>query len=93
MFVVKLVDVYADGYEALVRESAGQARYQRGLEQGDPIEKGKAYALTLNLWSTALVFNQGHRIASTSSLPTGNLSPCSPSPLPTRQPSPPGNGP
>ncbi len=63
MFVVKLVDVYPDGYEALVRESAGLARYHAGLEKGVPVEKGKPYALTLDLWSTALVFNRGHRIA------------------------------
>ncbi|HYT92929.1 MAG TPA: CocE/NonD family hydrolase, partial [Gemmataceae bacterium] len=62
MFVVKLVDIYPDGYEALVRESAGLARYHRGLDQPAPLEKGKAYALQLNLWSTALVFNRGHRI-------------------------------
>jgi putative CocE/NonD family hydrolase len=63
MFVVKLVDIYPDGYEALVRESAGLARYHAGLEKGVPVEKGKPYALTLDLWSTALVFNKGHRIA------------------------------
>lgn len=63
MFVVKLVDIYPDGYEALVRESAGLARYHAGLEKGAPVEQGKTYALTLDLWSTALVFNTGHRIA------------------------------
>ena len=62
MFVVKLVDIYPDGYEALVRESAGLARYHRGLDKPAPIEKGKVYALRLDLWSTALVFNKGHRI-------------------------------
>jgi len=62
LFVVKLVDIYPDGYEALVRESAGLARYYRGLDQPTPIEKGQAYLLKLDLWSTALVFNKGHRI-------------------------------
>ncbi len=63
MFVVKLIDIYPDGYEALVRESAGLARYHQGLNKAAAIEKGKTYALKLDLWSTALVFNQGHRIA------------------------------
>jgi uncharacterized protein len=62
MFVVKLVDIYPDGYEALVRESAGLARYHAGLDRGTPVEKGKPYRLRLDLWSTALVFNKGHRI-------------------------------
>lgn len=62
MFVVKLVDIYPDGYEALLRESAGLARYHQGLDKPAPLEKGKVYALDLDLWSTALVFNKGHRI-------------------------------
>jgi len=63
MFVVKLVDIYPNGYEALVRETAGLARYHQGLNKPAPLEKGKTYALKLDLWSTALVFNKGHRIA------------------------------
>ncbi|MBL8795350.1 MAG: CocE/NonD family hydrolase [Planctomycetia bacterium] len=62
MFVVKLVDIYPDGYEAMVRESAGLARYHQGLDRPAAIEPGKTYALQLDLWSTALVFNKGHRI-------------------------------
>jgi putative CocE/NonD family hydrolase len=62
MFVVKLVDIYPDGYEAIMRESAGLARYHQGLDKGQPLEKGKPYSIKLDLWSTALVFNKGHRI-------------------------------
>jgi len=62
MFVVKLVDIYPDGYEALVRESAGLARYHQGLDKPAAIEKDKTYSLRLDLWSTALVFNKGHRL-------------------------------
>jgi putative CocE/NonD family hydrolase len=62
MFIVKLVDIYPDGYEALVRESAGLARYHQGLDKPAVIEVGKTYSLKLDLWSTALVFNKGHRI-------------------------------
>ena len=62
MFVVKLMDIYPDGYEAMVRESAGLARYNCGLNQPAALEKEKAYALKLDMWSTALVFNKGHRI-------------------------------
>jgi len=62
-FMVKLVDVYPSGYEALVLDSAAMARYWQGLDKPAPLEKGKVYRLELDLWSTALVFNKGHRIA------------------------------
>jgi len=62
-FVATLVDIYPDGYEALVRQGAMLARYSEGLDKPAPIEKGKTYKLDMDLWSTALVFNKGHRIA------------------------------
>lgn len=43
--------------------AAGLARYHQGLDRPAPVEKGKTYTLKLDLWSTALVFNRGHRIA------------------------------
>jgi putative CocE/NonD family hydrolase len=61
-FVVKLVDIYPDGYEMIVRESAGMARYAGGLDKPAPVEKDKIYKLNLDLWSTAIVFEKGHRI-------------------------------
>ena len=63
MFVVKLVDVYPDGYEAIVRESAMLARYHQGLDKPAPLKTGQVYSLDMDCWSTALVFNKGHRIA------------------------------
>lgn len=62
-FVATLVDIYPDGYEALVRQSACLARYWQGLDKPAPIEKGKVYQIEMDMWSTALVFNKGHRIA------------------------------
>jgi len=62
-FMVKLVDIYPDGYEAIVRDSAVMARFWKGLNNPAPIQKGKIYTLNIDLWSTALVFNKGHRIA------------------------------
>ena len=61
-FVVKLVDIYPDGYEMLVRESAGMARYAGGLDSSVPVEKGKIYKLRMDMWSTAIAFEKGHRI-------------------------------
>jgi predicted acyl esterase len=62
LFVVTLVDIYPDGYEAWVRSGPYMARYWQGLNKPAPIEKGKVYELDIDLWSTALVFNKGHRI-------------------------------
>jgi putative CocE/NonD family hydrolase len=61
-FMVKLLDIYPDGYEAMIAQGAVMARYHKGLEQPEPLEKGEVYKLTVDLWSTAIVFAQGHRI-------------------------------
>lgn len=62
-FMVKLVDIYPDGYQALVRDSAVMARYHSGPTDPAPLKKATVYRLDMDLWSTALVFNKGHRIA------------------------------
>jgi predicted acyl esterase len=62
-FMVKLVDVYPSGYEALVLDSAFRLRFREGFNRMVPAEKGKVYPIKVNLWSTALVFNKGHKIA------------------------------
>jgi predicted acyl esterase len=61
-FMVKLVDVYPNGYEALVLDQALRLRY-RGGSPAQRVEPGKAYPIKIDLWSTALVFNAGHKIA------------------------------
>ncbi|MBM4080307.1 MAG: CocE/NonD family hydrolase [Planctomycetes bacterium] len=61
-FIVKLVDIYPDGYEALIREAAFMARYWQGLDSPAPLEKGKTYLLRFPLNSAAIAFNQGHRL-------------------------------
>ncbi|MFO0949320.1 MAG: CocE/NonD family hydrolase [Planctomycetota bacterium] len=62
-FTVKLVDVYPDGYEALVLDQAYRLRFREGFDKELRAEKGKTYPVRMNLWSTALVFNKGHKIA------------------------------
>lgn len=63
MFEVKILDIYPDGYEAIVREGAMMTRFWQGLNQPARLEKDKIYKLDMDLWSTAYVFNAGHRIA------------------------------
>ena len=62
-FMVKLVDVYPNGYEALVLDGAFRLRYWKSILTPEHVEKNKVYPITVDLWSTALVFNSGHKIA------------------------------
>jgi putative CocE/NonD family hydrolase len=57
-FMVALVDVYPDGYEWQIRESAFMLRYRDGFENPQPAKSGEVYKLTFQLPSTALVVNK-----------------------------------
>ena len=59
---MKLVDVYPNGYEALVLDEGLRLRYRDGFVP-EHIQAGKVYPIKVDLWSTALVFNAGHKIA------------------------------
>jgi predicted acyl esterase len=61
-FIVKLIDIHPDGNEALVRDQGARLRHYKGGFTQTRTEQGKIYPLTIDLWSTALVFNKGHRI-------------------------------
>lgn len=64
-FMVKLVDVYPDGYEAIVLDSVLRTRYRNGRmpDQIEMMTPGAPAKLTIDLWDTALTFEKGHRIA------------------------------
>jgi predicted acyl esterase len=62
-FMAKLVDVYPDGTERLVLDSAVRARFREGFDHEVLMKKGEVYKFTIDLWSTSIVFNKGHRIA------------------------------
>jgi predicted acyl esterase len=64
-FEAKLVDVYPDGYEALVLDAPIRARYRAGRMPDDVkmMTPGAPEKLTIDLWNTALTFEKGHRIA------------------------------
>jgi predicted acyl esterase len=64
-FMAKLVDVYPDGYEALVLDAPIRTRY-RGGRMPDEVKMmtpGAPEELDIDLWSTAITFEKGHRIA------------------------------
>ncbi|WP_411286698.1 CocE/NonD family hydrolase [Phenylobacterium sp.] len=64
-FMAKLVDVYPDGYEALVLDAPIRARYRNGRMPDDiaPMTPGAPEKLVIDLWPTAITFEKGHRIA------------------------------
>jgi predicted acyl esterase len=61
-FAVKLTDVYPDGRSMLVTDGILRARFRESFEHERLLEPGRVYELTVDLWSTSLVFNRGHRI-------------------------------
>lgn len=64
-FMVKLVDVYPDGYEAIVLDSAIRTRYRNGRlpDQVAMMTPDAPEKLTIDLWDTFITFEKGHRIA------------------------------
>lgn len=64
-FMVKLVDVYPDGYEALILDYPLRTRFRYGQEanQVKMMTPGRAEKLKINMWSTANTFEKGHKIA------------------------------
>lgn len=61
-FFVRLIDVYPDGFEALMAARPLRLRYREGFESPVPIRKNKVYPVKIDLWSLAAVFAKGHRI-------------------------------
>jgi len=64
-FVAKLVDVYPDGYEALILDAPIRTRYRNGRmpDQIRMMTPNAPEKLEIDLWPTALTFEKGHRIA------------------------------
>ena len=61
-FTVKLCDVYPDGRSMLVTDGILRARHRKSMAREDFLEMGEVYRLDVDLWSTSLIFNRGHRI-------------------------------
>jgi predicted acyl esterase len=61
-FTVKLTDVYPDGRSMLVTDGITRARFRESFDKELPLEPGMTVEISVDLWSTSLVFNKGHRI-------------------------------
>ena len=59
-----VVDVYPDGYEAILLDAPIRARYRNGREAGDVefLRPGEPTLLIIDLWSLSQTFDLGHRI-------------------------------
>ncbi len=61
-WMVKLVDVYPNGYSMNIAEGILRARYRKGLEKPELLKANEAYEFEVDLVGTANVFKPGHRI-------------------------------
>jgi putative CocE/NonD family hydrolase len=61
-FAVKLCDVYPDGRSMLVTDGIRRASLRDGFTRRKPLVRDQVYEVEVDLWSTSLVFNKGHRI-------------------------------
>jgi predicted acyl esterase len=61
-FAALLADVYPDGRSMLVTDGILRARFRKSFEKEEFLKPGEVADLTVDLWSTSLVFNKGHKI-------------------------------
>ena len=61
-FAAKLCDVYPDGRSMLVLDGIIRARYRDTLGRPTLMTPGTVCEFDIDLWSTSLIFNKGHRI-------------------------------
>jgi putative CocE/NonD family hydrolase len=61
-FTALIVDVDQSGYARYLGDGIIRARYRNSTAKAEPIEPGKIYKYTIDLWATSNVFKAGHRI-------------------------------
>ena len=61
-FAAKLCDVYPDGRSINICEGILRARFREGFSKEKLMQPGTPYRFEIDLWSTSIVFNRGHRI-------------------------------
>lgn len=85
-FTAKLVDIYPDGREMLILDNIRRLKFRHGYETREPLTPGEVGELEIDLWSTSLIVNAGHRIGvqvSSSNYPRFELNPNSGADFPT----------
>lgn len=59
---VRVTDVYPDGRSILVTDNILKARHRHGFDREDSLIPNVPDTFNIDLWSTAWVFNTGHRL-------------------------------
>ena len=64
-FTAKLVDVYPDGRQINILDNIARVKLCEGVDKPLPLLEGpeQVVALDIDLWSTSIVINTGHKIA------------------------------
>ncbi|MFA5192754.1 MAG: CocE/NonD family hydrolase [Verrucomicrobiia bacterium] len=62
---VRLCDVYPDGKSYLMAEGILRLRYRNSAEKPELLTPGRVEEVTVDCWSTSIIFNKGHRIRAT----------------------------
>jgi predicted acyl esterase len=61
-FFATLCDVYPDGRTYNICEGSYRMRYREGTTKEVMMKPGKIYPIEIDLWSTSIIFNKGHKI-------------------------------
>jgi putative CocE/NonD family hydrolase len=83
-FMVKLINVWPNGYAERLSDGMVRARYRDGMEAASPIEPGKIYQYKIDAWNTCQMFKAGYRIRveiSSSAAPKYDANPNTGAPL------------
>jgi len=75
---VRLCDVYPDGRSYLMAEGMLRLRHRNSFEKSELLTPGKVERVTVDCWSTSIIFNKGHRIrvaVTSSNYPRFDLNP------------------
>ncbi|WP_018130901.1 CocE/NonD family hydrolase [Effusibacillus pohliae] len=61
-FMVKLLDVWPNGFAQRLTDGMVRARFREGMEHPSLIEPGRIYKYEIDCWNTSHVFKKGHQI-------------------------------
>ncbi|MCX6379992.1 MAG: CocE/NonD family hydrolase [Armatimonadetes bacterium] len=61
-FTVKLCDVYPDGRSYNICEGVLRTRFRKGFDREVFLKVGEVVPVEIDLWSTSILFNKGHRL-------------------------------
>uniref|UniRef100_A0A7C6EK49 CocE/NonD family hydrolase n=1 Tax=candidate division WOR-3 bacterium TaxID=2052148 RepID=A0A7C6EK49_UNCW3 len=61
-WAIRVTDVYPDGRSILVTDNILMARHRHGFDREDSLIPNVCDTFNIDLWSTAQVFNTGHRL-------------------------------